>query len=194
MSLQSPVRILGIAGSLREKSYNYALLRAAQDLAPPGAEIHILDRAILAQIPPYNEDVRAQGEPAPVTALKEAIRQADALLIATPEYNFSIPGVLKNALDWASRPPEASPFSGKPVAIMGATAGTWGTVRAQMHLRQVCQALNMVPLNRPEVLVAFAADKFTEDGQLTDETARRLIRSLLEELVRWAVRLGRDSG
>ncbi|MCS7178671.1 MAG: NADPH-dependent FMN reductase [Anaerolineae bacterium] len=188
----SPIRILGIAGSLREKSYNYDLLRAAQELAPPGTEIQILDRAILAQIPPYNEDVRARGEPAPVTALKEAVRQADALLIATPEYNFSIPGVLKNALDWASRPPETSPFSGKPVAIMGATAGTWGTVRAQTHLRQVCQALNMFPLNRPEVLVAFAQEKFREDGQLTDEMARQLIRLLLEELVRWTLRLRKE--
>ncbi|MBC7226342.1 MAG: NAD(P)H-dependent oxidoreductase [Thermoflexales bacterium] len=191
MVSQLPVRILGIAGSLRTGSYNYALLRAARDLAPPGAEVHLLDRALLAGIPPYNEDVRAQGEPASVTALKEAIRQADALLIATPEYNFSIPGVLKNALDWASRPPETSPFSGKPVAIIGATAGTWGTVRAQMHLRQVCQALNMFPLNRPEVLVAFAAEKFNADGHLTDETARQLIRSLLEELVRWAICLRR---
>ncbi len=189
MNPQSPIRILGIAGSLREKSYNYALLRTAQSLAPPGAEVSLLDRTLLAQILPYNEDVRAKGEPAPVTALKEAVRQADALLIATPEYNFSIPGVLKNALDWASRPPETSPFSGKPVAIMGATVGAWGTVRAQMHLRQVCQALNMFPLNRPEVLVAFAAEKFTEDGHLTDEMACRLVRLLLEELTRWVYRL-----
>ncbi|MCS7281954.1 MAG: NAD(P)H-dependent oxidoreductase [Anaerolineae bacterium] len=192
MTSQSPIRILGIAGSLREKSYNYALLLAARDLAPPDAEVHILDRAILAQIPPYNEDVRVQGEPAPVTALKEAIRQADALLFATPEYNFSIPGVLKNALDWASRPPEASPFSRKPVAIMGATAGTWGTVRAQTHLRQICHGLNMFPLNRPEVLVALAQEKFSEDGQLTDETARQLIRLLLERLVRWTLRLRKE--
>lgn len=181
------VRVLGIAGSLREGSYNRALLRAAVELAPEGMEIRIFEG--LAQIPPYNEDVRARGEPESVVALKEAIRQADALLIATPEYNGSVPGVLKNALDWASRPPDASPLDRKPVAIIGASTGNFGTLRAQMHLRQICQITNMLPLNRPEVLVARAAEKFDQQGRLTDETARYLLRLLLEALMDWTLRL-----
>ncbi len=181
------VRVLGIAGSLRQGSYNQALLRAALELAPEGMEIRIFEG--LDRIPPYNEDVRARGEPESVVALKEAIRQADALLIATPEYNGSVPGVLKNALDWASRPPDASPLDGKPVAIMGASTGNFGTLRAQMHLRQICQITNMRPLNRPEVLVARAAEKFDPQGHLTDETARYLLRLLLEALMDWTLRL-----
>jgi chromate reductase len=181
------IKALGIAGSLREGSYNRALLRAARDLAPDGLGIRIFED--LADIPLYNEDVRARGEPEPVIALKEAIRQADALVIATPEYNYSIPGVLKNAIDWASRPPDASPLDRKPVAIMGATTGNWGTVRAQMHLRQVCVFTNMLPLNKPGVLVAHAGEKFDERGRLTDETTQRFVRLLLEALVAWTLRL-----
>jgi chromate reductase len=181
------IKALGIAGSLREGSYNRALLRAARDLAPDGLGIRIFED--LADIPLYNEDVRARGEPEPVIALKEAIRQADALVIATPEYNYSIPGVLKNAIDWASRPPDASPLDRKPVAIMGATTGNWGTVRAQMHLRQVCVFTNMLPLNKPGVLVAHAEEKFDERGRLTDETTQRFIRLLLEALAAWTLRL-----
>ena len=183
----SEIKVLGIAGSLREGSYNRALLRAARDLAPEGLEIRIFER--LADIPLYNEDVRAHGDPEPVVALKEAIRRADALLWAAPEYNYSIPGVLKNAIDWASRPPKDSPLNGKPVAIMGATSGLWGTVRSQMHLRQVCVFTNMHPLNKPQVLVARAASKFDDDGHLTDETTRRFVRELLVALVEWTLRL-----
>jgi chromate reductase, NAD(P)H dehydrogenase (quinone) len=181
------IRALGIAGSLREGSYNRALLRAARDLAPDGLEICIFEG--LADIPLYNEDVRAQGDPEPVTALKEAIRQADALVIAAPEYNYSIPGVLKNAIDWASRPPDTSPLNGKPVAIMGATTGSWGTVRSQMHLRQVCVYTNMLPMNKPQVLVARARNKFDAQGHLVDETTRRFVRQQMEALVEWALRL-----
>jgi chromate reductase len=187
------IKALGIAGSLRRESYNRALLRAGRDLAPEELQIQILANEILAQIPPYNEDVRVRGEPDPVIALKEAIRQADALVIATPEYNFSIPGVLKNAIDWASRPPDTSPLDGKPVAIMGATSGSWGTVRAQMHLRQVCVFTNMLPVNRPGVLVARAAEKFDEQGRLTDETTQRFVRLLMEALVGWTLRLQGES-
>ena len=187
----SEIKVLGIAGSLREGSYNRALLRAARDLAPEGLEIRIFER--LADIPLYNEDVRAHGDPEPVVALKEAIRRADALLWATPEYNYSIPGVLKNAIDWASRPPKDSPLNGKPVAIMGATTGLWGTVRSQMHLRQVCVFTNMHPLNKPQVLVARAASKFDDDGHLTDETTRRFVRELLVALVEWTMRLDENS-
>jgi chromate reductase len=185
--LRSKIEALGIAGSLREGSYNRALLRAARDLAPDGLEIRIYEG--LADIPLYNEDVRARGEPEPVVALKEAIRRADALLWVTPEYNYSIPGVLKNAIDWASRPPKTSPLNGKPAAIMGATTGSWGTVRSQMHLRQVCVYTNMLPINKPQVLVARARSKFDEDGKLVDETTQGFVRQLLEALVEWTLRL-----
>jgi len=128
------------------------------------------------------------GFPKPVQQFRERIAAADALLIATPEYNFSIPGVLKNAIDWASRPPDP-PLNGKPVAMMGASTGNFGTARAQMHLRQVCVFCNMFPFNKPEVLLMRAKEKFDADGRLTDETARGLIRDLLLALVEWTRRL-----
>jgi chromate reductase len=181
------LRVLGIAGSLREGSYNRALLRAAQGLAPAEMEIVTFDQ--LGSIPLYNEDVLAQGTPAPVAAFKEAIRDADALLIVTPEYNYSIPGVLKNAIDWASRPAQTSPLGGKPVALMGASTGLFGTVRAQMHLRQVCVYTNMLALTRPQVFVARARDKFDEQGRLIDETSIGFVRDLLESLLEWTLRL-----
>lgn len=181
---------LGIAGSLRAGSYNRALLRAAQDLAPDGMEIEIFENATLKRIPLYNEDVRAQGDPEPVPALKDAIQEADALVIATPEYNHSISGVLKNALDWASRPPDDTPLRGLPVAIMGTSTGSWGTVRAQMHLRQVCVYNEMLAVNRPQVLVARAAEKFDEQGRLTHDVTRRFVRQLMEALLDWTRSLG----
>ena len=185
------VRVLGIAGSLRQGSYNRALLRAAVELAPPEMEVVVFDK--LALIPLYNEDVRTRGEPAPVTVLKEAIRRADALLIVTPEYNYSIPGVLKNAIDWASRLPQDSPLHGKPVALMGASTGAFGTARAQMHLRQVCAYTNMHLLNKPAVLVARAREKFDEGGHLTDETTRGFVREQLQALLEWTLRLQRGA-
>ena len=147
------VKALGIAGSLREGSYNRALLRAACEETPDGLEIEIFSNGTFKRIPLYNEDVRATGDPEPVESLKAAIREADALVIATPEYNHSVPGVLKNALDWASRPPDETPLHGKPVAIMGASTGSWGTVRAQMHLRQFFVDHDMPAVREPEVLV-----------------------------------------
>jgi chromate reductase len=183
------IRVLGIAGSLREGSHNRALLRAAQELAP--AEMTIVTFDHLGLLPLYNEDVLAQGVPAPVAALKEAIHKADALLIATPEYNYSIPGVLKNAIDWASRPAETSPLNGKPVALMGASTGSFGTVRAQMHLRQVCVYTNMLALTRPQVLVARAREKFDQQGRLTDEKSIGFVRELLQALLKWTLRLRR---
>ncbi len=183
------VRALGIAGSLRERSYNRALLRAARELAPDDLQIEVLDNETLKRIPLYNEDVRAQGDPEAVRALKQAIRQADALVVATPEYNHSIAGVLKNALDWASRPPGASPLDGKPVAIMGASQGSFGTVRAQMHLRQVCVYTNMLPVNRPQVLVARAQRKFDEAGRLQDQKTRGFVRQQMEALIAWTRRV-----
>jgi chromate reductase len=136
----------------------------------------------LSPIPIYNEDVRVLGYPAPVREFRDRISASDALLFATPEYNYSIPGVLKNAIDWASRPPKA-PLVGKPFGIVGASTGNFGTVRAQAHLRQVCASLDMHAVNRPEVLIARASERFNADGRLTDETARGLVRELLQSLM-----------
>lgn len=177
------MRVLGIAGSLRKASFNRALLRAAQELAPREMEITIFD---LAPIPPYDEDVEKQGDPGPVAALKEAIRAADALLFVSPEYNYGIPGVLKNAIDWASRPPGKSPLNGKPAAIMGASQGTGGTIRMQLALRQAFLFTETHALLKPEVLVSRAQDKFDPDGRLTDEKTREFVGQLLAALVPWA--------
>ncbi|MGF1608098.1 MAG: NADPH-dependent FMN reductase [Kiloniellales bacterium] len=179
------VSVLGLSGSLRRGSFNAMLIRAAQELTPDGMTIEPFD---LAEIPLYNEDVRQQGLPAPVVALRERIAAADALLIATPEYNYSIPGVLKNAIDWASRPPD-QPFDGKPVAIMGASPGRLGTARAQYHLRQAFVFLNALLLNKPEVMVAGANDLFDESGRLTDQATRDHVRAQLEALAAWTRRL-----
>ena len=186
METHRMLRVLGIAGSLRSGSYNRALLRAAQELAPGHMQITLFD---LAPIPPYNSDVEAQGEPASVVALKSAIREADAVLIATPEYNRSIPGVVKNALDWASRPPTGSVLDGKPVAVMGASTGSFGTVRAQAHLQQLCVATNMLAMNRPQLFVAHAKGKFDDHGQLVDQDTRERLAKLLDALADWILLL-----
>lgn len=180
-----PVEVLGISGSLRRDSFNTATLRAAGELAPDGMRIRI---RTLEEIPIYNEDVRAQGYPEPVQSLRSEIAGADALLIATPEYNYSIPGVLKNAIDWASRPPD-QPFDDKPVAIMGASPGRVGTARAQYHLRQCFVSLNALLLNRPEVMVAGASSLFDPSGRLTDEATREHIARQLQALADWVLRL-----
>jgi chromate reductase len=182
-----PLRVLGIAGSLRAGSYNRALLRVAQELAPEGMSIVIFE---LHALPFYNADVEAQGFPEPVVAFKTAIAEADAVLIATPEYNHSFPGLLKNALDWASRPPGRSPLDGKPAAIMGASSGAIGTARAQQHLRLVCSYVNMIVLNQPEVLVARAQDKFDASGRLTDEPTRQFLGKFLQAFQQWVARVG----
>ncbi len=180
-----PLRVLGFAGSLRQGSYNRALLRAAVDLAPEGMVIHTFD---LAPIPLYNADVEAEGDPAPVAEFKRAIREAGALLIATPEYNYGVPGVLKNAIDWASRPPDDSPLAGKPAAILGASPGQTGTARSQLQLRQAFVFTGTHAVPNPEVLVARARDKFDADGKLTDEKTREFVVKLLEALVEWTRR------
>lgn len=189
-SLTPPFRILGIAGSLRRNSYNRALLRAAQELAPDGVEITIEES--LGTLPHYDDDLRQQGEPEAVVALKERVRAADALLIATPEYNYSIPGVLKNAIDWLSRPPAESPLRFKPAAIMGASMGLFGTVRAQLHLRQVFVFTETYVLPKPEVLLPQAHTRFDEHLRLVDEVAQGFLRDLLAALVEWARRVRRD--
>jgi len=177
--------ILGIPGSLRKASFNRHALVAAQALVPAGTALEIFE---LEGIPPFNQDQEKQP-PARVTELKAKVRAADAILFATPEYNYSIPGVLKNAIDWASRPYGDNAWQGKPVAVMGASVGILGSARAQYHLRQCFVFLNMYPVNQPEVLIASAAQRFNERGELTDETSRELIRKLLAELVAWTKRL-----
>lgn len=184
--MSKPVSILGIAGSLRRDSYNRAALRAAAELAPEGASIEIFE---LDGIPGFNQD-EEQQPPAEVTELKKKIRGADAILIVTPEYNYSIPGVLKNAIDWASRPYGDSAWNGKPAAIMGASVGTIGTARAQYHLRQIMVFLNMFPINQPEVMIGNASERFDAEGNLTDEATKEFIRQLLQNLVDWTRRLG----
>ncbi|HEY1389806.1 MAG TPA: NAD(P)H-dependent oxidoreductase [Ktedonobacterales bacterium] len=181
------VRILGIAGSLRRASYNRAALRAATQLVPAGVTLDIFE---LDGIPGFNQD-EEQNPPAKVVEFKRRIREADAILIVTPEYNYSIPGVLKNAIDWASRPYGDSAWSGKPAAIMGASVVTIGTARAQYHLRQVFVFLNMFPLNQPEVMIGHAAERFDAEGNLTDEPTKDFIRQLLQNLVAWARRIGK---
>jgi chromate reductase len=178
-------KILGFAGSLRVASYNKALLRAAAELVPPGCELEIFD---LEGIPLYNQD-REKEVPPRVAEFKAKIRSADALVIATPEYNYSVPGVLKNAIDWASRPFPDNSFDGKPVALMSASTSMLGGARAQYHLRQTCVFLNMFPINKPEVIVTYAPQKFSSDGKLQDEMAKKLISELLANLVTWARRL-----
>ena len=171
--------ILGIAGSLREGSYNRAALRAAQELVPEGVSLEIFD---INGLPGFNQDDES-NPPDQVVDLKQRIRAADAILLVTPEYNYSVPGVLKNAIDWASRPYGDSAWTKKPVAIMGATVGSLGTARAQYHLRQMFVFLDMYAVNQPEVMIAQAHKHFDEQGNLTDETAKKLIRQLLESLV-----------
>lgn len=183
--MEQPVKILGFVGSLRKGSYNKALMRAAVELIPEDATIEVFD---LEGIPPFNQDLENQP-PQIVREFKAKIRAADALLIATPEYNYSIPGVLKNAIDAASRPYADKVFDGKPVAIMSASVGRLGGARAQYHLRQSFVFLNMYPINHPEVMLPFAGKYVDEEGNLTNEETRKLVRQLLEELVRWTRKL-----
>jgi chromate reductase len=182
------ISILSFAGSLRKGSYNKSLLRAALEMVPAGVELEIFD---LEGIPLFNQDLETQP-PEKVKEFKAKIRAADAVLIATPEYNYSMPGVLKNAIDNASRPYGDNAFNGKPVAIMGASIGMLGTARAQYHLRQSLVFLNMYPLNQPEVMVPFAQEKIDRNGRLTDQKTREKIKELLEALVLWTRKLKKD--
>jgi chromate reductase, NAD(P)H dehydrogenase (quinone) len=184
------MKIVGMSGSLRKGSFNSAALRAAQTLAPDGATIEIAE---IGDLPLYNDDVRAAGYPPAAERLRAQLGAADAILFVTPEYNYSISGVLKNAIDWASRPPN-QPFDGMPIAIMGASGGILGTARAQYHLRQMMVFLNAYPLNKPEVMIGQAQNKFDKDGNLTDEGTKDFIRKLLEALVAWTERLRGPSG
>jgi chromate reductase, NAD(P)H dehydrogenase (quinone) len=183
--LSGTIKVLAFAGSLRKGSYNKALIRAAVELAPENIAIETFD---LEGIPLFNQDFEA-NPPQIVKEFKDKIRNADALLIATPEYNYSVPGVLKNALDCASRPKADMPLMGKPVAIMSASTGRLGGARAQYHLRQIFVLLDMHPVNRPEVMLSDAAHNIDVEGNLTNEQTRQLIGQLLEALAAWTIKL-----
>jgi chromate reductase len=174
------MKLLGIAGSLRKSSFNRGLLRAARELLPADVELAEFD---IRGVPFYDGDVEAAGDPEPVVALKDAIREADALLIATPEYNRGIPGGLKNAIDWASRPPLGSPLAGKPVALLGASTGRGGTALAQQQLRQALEFPRAFVLDEPQVLVPEAYLRFDQHGELVDDTTRAEVAELLDTLV-----------
>jgi chromate reductase len=183
------LRIAGIPGSLRQGSYNRALLRAAVEAAPDGLEIetHSLDA-----VPLYNGDVEAEGLPAGVAALREAVEKADGVLIVTPEYNHGVPGVVKNAVDWLSRPPKPQSLDGKPVALMGATPGQFGTRASQYQLRQCLTPLNCFVMPQPQVLVFGAAGKFDDDLRLVDERTRELLERFLAAFAHWVRRFSRE--
>jgi len=179
------VRILGILGSLRKGSYNRALLNTAAELVPEGTSIEVFE---LSGIPIFNQDLE-RTPPDSVKKFKDKIRAADALLFVSPEYNYSVPGVLKNAIDWASRPHGDNAFEGKPVAIMSASIGMLGGARMQYHLRQTCVFLDMFPINRPEVMMPFAQSRVDAQGRVTDEMTRKLVKELLQSLVDWTNRI-----
>jgi chromate reductase, NAD(P)H dehydrogenase (quinone) len=179
------LKILGFAGSLRKGSYNRALLRASLELLPPDTALEIYE---IGEIPVFNSDLES-SLPEPVKQFKQKIKASDAILVVTPEYNYSVPGVLKNAIDWASRPYGDNAFESKPVAIMSASTGMLGGARAQYHLRQSFIFLNMRPVNKPEVFVTFAPQKFDANSKLIDEKTREVVKSLIISLVEWTRQL-----
>ena len=185
MAENGRMRILAFGGSLRKGSYNKAVLKAALSLAPAGVEMEEFD---IKDIPVFNQDLDIDP-PGSVAEFKKKIKEADAVLVVTPEYNFSIPGFIKNAIDWASRPDGDNSFDDKPVAIMSASNGSVGGSRAQYHLRQVFVYLNAHVLNKPEVLIPHVTEKVDSAGNLTDEKTREKISAQLAALVEWAERL-----
>jgi len=185
--VKNNVRVLGISGSLRKSSFNTGLLRAALQMLPEGMEMEIFS---LSSIPLYNGDLEKSGVPESVIEFKNKIASADALLIAIPEYNYSIAGVLKNAIDWASRPPKDSPLNGKPFAMIGA-GGALGTARAQYHFRQVAVFTNMITFNKPELMVPKANEKFDDKGNLVDDKVKDKLKKLLQELYTFVVNLNK---
>ncbi len=178
-------RVVAFAGSLRQGSFNRALLRAAQELAPEGMEIELIE---IGELPFYNADVEAGGDPPSVAAYKASVGGADGVVIATPEYNDGIPGVLTTAIDWGSRLPGRAPLMGKPVALMGASPSRIGTARAQLHLRQLLSHVQARVLPPPELLLASAHQHFDKSLRLTDESTRDLLAKLLQRFSRWIAR------
>jgi chromate reductase len=182
------MNIIAILGSLRKASFNRMLLNAAIELAPPDMAIEIAD---ISEFPLFNQEVEDAGSPEPVKKLQSQIRSADAVLFVTPEYNYSMSGVLKNAIDWASRPPKDNPFNGKPCAMMSASTSILGGARAQYHLRQSCVFLNLIPMNKPEVIVVKAMEKFDADGKLIDEATQKVLTTFMQSFKEWTVRIGK---
>lgn len=185
MADPTPVRVLGVAGSLRKASLNRSLLRAAAGLAAPTLRLEVFE---LDEVPLYNGDVEAAGEPPGVTAFKQAIREADGVLFVTPEYNHGVPGVMKNAVDWASRPPREAPLGGKPVGIIGASPGITGSARAQSQLRQAFEFTDSYCMPQPELLVFRAHEKFDAAGALTDDSTREHVGRYLTAFEAWVRR------
>ena len=185
----APLKILGFAGSLRAGSYNRALLRAAAEVAPADMTIEAFD---LIDVPLYNGDVEAQGDPEGVARFKQAMRDADGVLMVTPEYNHGAPGVMKNAVDWASRPPKGAPLERKPVGIIGASPGMTGSARGQSQLRQAFEFTNSYCMPQPEILVFRAHEKFDAEGRLTDEATSRFLGQYLVALAAWVRRFKED--
>jgi chromate reductase len=185
MTAPSPIKLLGISGSLRTQSYNSGALSVVGSILPAGMEF---DVASLTDLPFYSADVEQRGFPAAVQTFRRKVAAADALIFAVPEYNFSVPGVLKNALEWLSRPPD-SPTNGKPCAVFGASVSPLGTARGQFHFRHICVSLNMIPVNTPHVDITNAKTKFDAQGRLTDQASIDLIRQLVGELRNLTIRL-----
>lgn len=183
--MEAEISVLGFAGSLRKHSYNRALLDAAVLAAPVGMRIQIFD---LADVPLYNGDVEAAGEPDSVVRFKHAIRVADAILMVTPEYNHGVPGVMKNALDWASRPPDDAPLARKPAGVIGASPGQTGTARAQSQIRQTFEFTNTFCMNQPELLVFRAHERFDQNGRLIDQDVERRLRAFLQAFKSWILK------
>jgi len=190
MSARSAIKLLGISGSLRAQSYNSAALSVVGSVLPEGMEFEV---ASLDELPFYNADVEERGFPAAVESFRKKVAAADALIFAVPEYNFSVPGVLKNALEWLSRPPDP-PTNGKPCAVFGASVSPLGTARGQFHFRHICVSLNMIPVNVPHVDITNAKTKFDAEGLLIDQASVDLIRQLVDELRRLTMRLRHTQG
>jgi chromate reductase, NAD(P)H dehydrogenase (quinone) len=188
--MSDAVTVLGMSGSLRKGSFNTAALRAAGELLPDGMTLATAD---IRDLPHYDDDVRMKGYPPVVQNFRARIKAADAILFVTPEYNYSVSGVLKNAIDWASRPPD-QPFNWKPCAMMSASGSLLGGVRAQYHLRHMCVSLNCFPLNTPQVYITEAPKKFDAEGRLTDPATRDLIKQLMAELKTFTLRWKRGAG
>jgi chromate reductase len=186
--VSEPITVAAFAGSLRHKSHNRGLLRAAVEVAPPHVQINIVD---LAPLPFYNSEHDGPNSPAPVVEFRRQLAEADAILIACPEYNYSVTGVLKNALDWASRQPKPDHppvIQGKPAAIMGA-GGRYGTVRAQMHLRYILLHNDVKVLNKPEIMVVRSSEAVDGEGNITDQTVRNQVEELVNALYKWTIQL-----
>jgi len=183
--MASSTKILGISGSMRKRSFNTALLRAAQELLPPEATLEIFD---ISKFPLFNQDMEATP-PAGVVEFKLKIRGSDAILFAAPEYNFSVSALLKNAIEWANRPSKDNAWDGKPALITSASTGARGGARAQLHLRQILSDVNMFPLNKPQLLVGNAREAFDSDLRLIDETHRQTLKQLLAALVAWSAKV-----